>query len=697
MLQCETVGAGQRDFEELAVFVSQLAAAGVEARIQARSIPPGLGRGVQFDLAPYLIDTPPGPSDRLLITGAHRATEPRLARLRRYAEAEVGAVLACGVFRDTQSELSARARLGYVLGREPEILNLADPRDLTLDAGCPVIGVAPRPGPPARDLIRVLIVAPDLSDPAEAAGLADLALGRGFEVMVLTDGKSKQDWRATLGAALAIYQFGEALPVDLAARADVCVLRGALNGNYRLRCLVANLAAGGRVLIDATEAHVLAARDPIFIRGPLSVPALRAFLAEVIAPRRAEIGAASAASRFATKADPRPLLRALGLRPGAKPATGAPVTVFMPTNGVGLGHAQRCGLIASEMAGPPPVFAAFPSCLRLVKSYGFDVMPLISRSAQHAQAHENDLANYLRLRALTPGGGTLVFDGGYVFDSVYRAILERRLRGVWIRRGLWQTGQDNSIALDREKVFDRVIVPCEAFEELNAAYSQGEHVREVGPIVRPAPLAPEARASLRARLGERFGRPFERLVVSVLGGGVAADRGAQIQAICGMMERRADTLHLIVVWPTATAQPVWFNWRHSRVVRTHHAGVIAAAADLCLSAAGYNSFHEALYNQVPTIFVPQTAAFMDDQRARARAARDRGLAGMVEAQALMTLDREITRVLDEGLGETFRARLAALDLPAPGAAEAARLIEEFTHGYGALERDPVADRPAGRG
>ena len=78
----------------------------------------------------------------------------------------------------------------------------------------------------------------------------------------------------------------------------------------------------------------------------------------------------------------------------------------MPTNGIGLGHAQRCALIAARARprrGSQPVFAAFPSCMRLIKSYGFDAMPLIGRSALHAQTHENDLANYLRLRALTAG------------------------------------------------------------------------------------------------------------------------------------------------------------------------------------------------------------------------------------------------------------------------------------------------------
>ncbi|TPE48848.1 glycosyltransferase [Amaricoccus solimangrovi] len=695
MLRCETASAAARDIEELAVFVSQLAGLGVEARIDARGIPPGLARNVQFDLAPYLTDTKPLPSDRLLVTAAQRASDAGLAGLRRLA-GHAGEARACGAFRDRQGRIQSGARLGYVLGAEPAILNLADAADPGWDAGCPVIGVAPRPAV-GRRRPRLLVVAPDLSDAGEARDLADLALSPSFETAVLTDGRSKDEWRASRGAAFRIYHYGEALPLDLAAVADICVLRAPPNGNYRLRSLIANLAVTGGVLIDATEGHLLAAREPAFVRGPLRTPALHAFLVETILPRRAALGEATRDSRLARQADPGPFLRAIGAAPRPRPEGAKPVVAFMPTNGVGLGHAQRCGLIASEMTATRPVFAAFPSCLRLVKSYGFDVAPLIGRSAHHAQPHENDLANYLRLRALTAGGGALVFDGGYVFDSVYRTILENRLRGLWIRRGLWQSGQDNSIALDREKVFDRVIVPCEAFPELNASYSHGEHIREVGPIVRPRAPDPAARAALREQLAARFGRPFERLVVSLLGGGVAADRGAQIQALCGMMERREDTLHLIVVWPTGATRPAWFSWRNSRVVRTDRAGVIVAAADLCVGAAGYNTFHETLYNRVPTIFVPQTAAFMDDQRARARAARDRGVAAMVEPHALMALDREIGRVLDEGLGETFRARLAALDLPAPGAAEAARLIEEFTDGSCALDGDSVADRPAGRG
>ena len=163
-----------------------------------------------------------------------------------------------------------------------------------------------------------------------------------------------------------------------------------------------------------------------------------------------------------------------------------------------------------------------------------------------------------------------------------------------------------------------------------------------------------------------------------------------------MMQRRADVLHLVVVWPTAVLQPAWFAWSKSRVVRTSRAALLVAAADLCVSAAGYNSFHGILYAGTPAIFVPQMQAFMDDQRARARAAGERGLAAVVEATQLTTLEREVGRLLEGGGAEAAR-RFAALELPAPGNRAAAALIEEVANGRATLDIGARSRQRARRG
>ena len=175
---------------------------------------------------------------------------------------------------------------------------------------------------------------------------------------------------------------------------------------------------------------------------------------------------------------------------------------------------------------------------------------------------------------------------------------------------------------------------------------------------------------------------------------MAADRGAQTQALCGILERRPDTLHLVVVWPAGRQEPAWFGWDRTRVVATQHAGALVGAADLCVAAAGYNLFHEVLYGRTPTVFVPQMGPFMDDQRTRARAAADRGLAALVEPAELMRLDRTIARFLDAGEAEATQRRLAAADLPEPGNRDAALHIAEVHDGHAGVLDDRRTHRSA---
>jgi len=710
VLWCETAGGDARDIEYLAVFLSQLDGLDIACGVHVRSVPAGLNRNAQFDLAPYLRDEPMAVDDGLVVLAAHRLEDQKLADLRRLAGGEPRRCLAFGSFARRQAIVSATAKLSYVLGRDPEVVDLGEDAAIPGDVGAsaPVFGVARRGAPASAAPPRLLVVGADGGDGRHLAGLGALALARSLRAAVLTDGQAKRDRLAAHGRGLPpFYHYGEILPASLAERVDVCALFVPLQKNYRLQCLVADLAVSGVPLLDCTSDHALVRTSDAFLPGPAELAALLPFLTTEVLPNLAALGehvrGSTTAARFGAES-----LRARlrggpgGERPAGRPAppprrpgaSGSAKLVIMPTNGVGLGHAQRCVLIADECdrSRLEPVFAVFPSCAGLVKTYGFDTMPLVPRSPLHAQSHENDLANYLRLRALARDARALVFDGGYIFDSVYRTILERRLEGVWIRRGLWQAEQDNTATLDREKAFGRVIVPSEAFDELNVAYSYGDHVHAVGPIVRRDALDAERRGTLRARLAERYGVAFERLVVTQLGGGVAADRGAQIQAICGVLERRTEVLHLVLAWPTAVLEPGWFRWSRTRVVKTHHAGVLAAAADLAITAAGYNAFHEVFYGARAAIFIPQTGAFMDDQRARAAAAHDRGLAGFVEPHQLMTLERQIARHLDGGEAEAVRRRIAALDLPAPGNAAAARLITEVTDADAPLERASGADR-----
>ena len=132
------------------------------------------------------------------------------------------------------------------------------------------------------------------------------------------------------------------------------------------------------------------------------------------------------------------------------------------------------------------IFAAFPSCVPLLRNKGFSCIPLVQKTPEHAESFSNELVNYVRLDRALQRGDRFVFDGGYIFDSLLRLILEKDISAVWLRRGLWQPGQANLRTLARGRIFRKIIVPQEAFDELNDGIFWDRSVENVGPVVQTA-------------------------------------------------------------------------------------------------------------------------------------------------------------------------------------------------------------------
>lgn len=688
MILVEAAEGSERALQQAITFCAQLNVAGLGAVMAEELLPSDSSMAVRFESQAYLRPTHGERIAALAVIGADTPDDAQLAKMRRLRLEDDAPVLLFGHYPTRQSELSALSKFSYVTGRNPVCVNLDEmPEVAAGTAACPCFGVPTplRNRPFLRGRSAVQIFAPDFGRNAAMAGVNIMRATGHVTPIVLTSGKAKTQWLNQYGPGAHVYGYSEVLPHVLSDMTRILVLAGDVGSNYRALCGLNNHVLSGSAIIDASpDGQYELAGLPV-LRGPSDLSYLPAYLNEIVMPnldgimeetRRKADASGISLRHYLERSELAPYL---GPLPGAaKPAS--PKTariVFTPTNGVGLGHAQRCALIAGEMAAKPkPAFLAFPSCVPMINRYGFDATPLVSRSPLHKDGTANDLVNYARTRHCVREDDVFVFDGGYVFDSVYRTIIEKNLTAAWIRRGLWSAVQDNRIPLDREKVFSRVIVPQEGFASLNEAYSGGGHVHSVGPIVQQIDAA-KVRPKVMKALAKRFGLTFDRLVVTMLGGGVAADLSAHAQAVSNTVETRPDTLNLIVVWPGAAVPPAWYCWERSRVVMTHHAGLLAASADVMVTAAGYNSFHEVLYNRIPAVFVPQVASYMDNQTARAEALEDRGLAGHVPPNKPGQMERQLVRMLDPDRGADMRAGLADLDLPAPGTAEAARLIEEL--------------------
>ncbi|MBS0563324.1 MAG: hypothetical protein JSR87_02200 [Proteobacteria bacterium] len=681
------IDAGERSdhaFDAKLLMAMQLGERGHRVAIDATTRPADLDRSHRYQAAPFLADPADLAMSRVLVIGAEALSPETLQGLAGYRLGADVPVTLTGRFADRQAAIGARTKAAYVLGREPQVIDLADLQKSPLLPASPLPALACAHPATKRTRPEVFLCLPaeSLEDPATLAAIGALDYLPEFGLTLVLAGKGRELLRMTRHAHLRAFGASELPPATLAAMADAAAFLGEDVGGERMAAFAADLMQAGGAVIDATAGAALAATGAPALRGPQDLAALGNFLVHTVLPNRHEIGRQTQASPWLKSHSIKRFEEALDLQApsGRTAAASSQRVLFVPTNGVGLGHAQRCLQVAQEMADPAAcAFAAFPSCLPMIEAQGLACLPLVSKSPSHHEEYANDLVNYLRLRRHAARGSTLVFDGGYVFDSIYRTILERALNGVWIRRGLWQPGQIHGAALEREKVFRQVIIPDEAFDELNADYTYGRHISHVGPILRRDADGPgeatEAGALTREDLAERFGLACRELLVTMLGAGVAADRTAQMQLLCSIAERRAGCLHLIVVWPGASVPPAVYGWKNSRVVRTRRTLALCRAADLAVSAAGYNAFHEILYHQVPAIFVPQTASFMDDQERRARAASGRGLAETVMAHELLQMEREVRAFLDDGKAARIREALATSALPQPGNAAAARLIE----------------------
>ena len=674
-----------RAFDAQLIFAEQLTARGFRACIEAEYLPEDAGRGRIYEAARFLVDPAEHTAEAVFVLGAEEIDDLLLASLR---QKQLGAdvpVVATGRFQSQQSYTGAKARLAYALGREAKVIDLTDlqPRTMLPSAISPLVAEMRPVARPVGGRITVTVVLGSMElDSHETLSCLSRMSNQGrYDLQLVVSGAQNEAIKASPFNDLPTILFTDLSPLTLANATDILAMFGQGIAGVRMAALAVELIAAGGVAIDCTEDEVLMTSGAPALIGPKSLLALDGYLGGKLLGNITHIAEQASKSQWLHSVDITQLEIAAGLT-AQKPEVVRSVqrTLFLPTNGVGLGHAQRCATIAKELPdSTPAMFAAFPSCVPLVRREGMDCIPLVPRTGLNDHSNANDILTYRRLGAALQKHDRLVFDGGYVFDSVYRVILEQKLSAVWIRRGLWPQGRPRHSLLQREGVFDRVIVPSEAFDELNDAYSYGDHVRYVGPIFRDAVQTRDDRDALRARLAKQFGRKFKTLVVSMLGGGIASERSAQLQAISGFLESRPDCLHLIVTWPGSKIQSAAFGWQNTRVVQTLEATTLCLTADLVISAAGYNSVHEILYHKIPAILIPQSAPYLDDQERRARALADRNLCAVITEREFMKLERTMSQCLDAGGLEDYRSALRNIDLPEAGASKAAALIAETGH------------------
>ena len=430
MILLESAEQTERSLDRRLILASQLAARGHPVAISAASLgATALSSHRRYQIEPFLADQADLRPEVVLVLADAAISTGTLAGLRSYRlDAEVR-VVALGRFATAQARIDCQARIAYAIGREPQTVNVGDwqafpPIPAAL---LPLAGVPSDPRPPGQPVRLTVVLAPDAPDiPDVVATLTTLGHIRTLAVRVLGSREQKTQLGGILPFSVLVAETDELAPASWAAQSDVVVLFGPVLADERIGALALDMMVSGKVVIDATSAATLAGRGAPALRGPESVAALLPYLQTSVLPQLPEIERQVGLHSWRQSHSFARLEAALGLeeRPGAAPQPGR--TVFLPTNGVGLGHARRCLMLAEAMSAPAhSAFAAFPSCAPLIEERGYACLPLVPRSDAHEGWHAHDLVNYRRLRRSLLPGDHFVFDGGYVFESVYKTILEK--------------------------------------------------------------------------------------------------------------------------------------------------------------------------------------------------------------------------------------------------------------------------------
>ncbi len=390
MILVEAGSDDDRGFDAKIVFSAQLAAHGHAVVIDENSLPAMLHRNQKYEVAPYLANIADVSISRVLLIGAEDISDATLMRLRACNLADVAAISAIGDFPDHQSLLGARARLAYALGREPQVVNLSDLHKI----GLPKASIAtqiriPPPERPPLPTLFLFVPGERLDDPATLPILAAIDDGSAFRLTILTDRKGKEKIKESRFAGLSLLGYAELGPMTLARSADIAVFYGEDTLNERMSAFAVELFAAGKTVIDCTSTKSLLTDAPA-LRGPDDLDALPDYLNRSVVPNLEELGIHAQNSRWTASRSIERIEEAFGIPQSGHPGTTVMETrdeartIFFPTNGNGLGHAQRCTLIAAEMDAAERIgFAAYPSCVGLIRGKGFACLPLVPKSVDH--------------------------------------------------------------------------------------------------------------------------------------------------------------------------------------------------------------------------------------------------------------------------------------------------------------------------
>ena len=352
-----------------------------------------------------------------------------------------------------------------------------------------------------------------------------------------------------------------------------------------------------------------------------------------------------------------------------------PTIILATSNGIGMGHLTRASAVASELKDfANPIIISMASGVVEVPKIAyvnFEYVP--GRDRKWMGRFEWD--KYLRDRIVALIDETdakiVSFDGVVPYPGIIGIkSIRPKVKLVWVRRGFWQRTSQRHLLNLQSKMMDLIITPGDFGQSYDKGPTAG---RSDSTVVKPISIYNRQTSLDKVAARNLLGLDQTRPVVLVQLGIGEADLNAKMTA----------ALKGLITWPdlqvVLTKEPVTSTGENlapagldMKVIRHFPLANVLNAFDAAICAAGYNSVHEELAANIPTLFIPNTRG-TDNQAERARWAADNKVALTVDQSNLDQITIMVSKLSDSKLRQELAKNCANLP-QVTGATEVANIF-----------------------
>jgi len=339
-----------------------------------------------------------------------------------------------------------------------------------------------------------------------------------------------------------------------------------------------------------------------------------------------------------------------------------PTIILATSNGIGMGHLARATAIAEELksVARPILVSVAGGIAEIPSTTGIPCEYIPGKTRRWMPAHRWDRYFRDRLIAIADetGASVISFDGVVPYPGFIATKLQRPdLTIVWVRRGLWQKNLLRFALPFQSRLVDLIIEPGDIARE----YDHGPtSQRKDATLTSPVSLYSKARALSRVDARKLLGLDSDRPAVLVQLGTGDSD----------MNEKMRAALSGLLAWPgvqvVLTKDPVDAQGKslvpdglEIKVQRYFPLADVLAAFDGAIAATGYNSVHELLPAQIPTVLISNIRG-TDDQDARAKWCHDHGYALRADHANLAEITATVATLSDAAVRQSLHDKCAEL-------------------------------------